>query len=57
MYYQLYDLLSCIDHACNQEEDLDWIAQFWKHWIPVNMGYSTYELRKEIGAWQAMEIS
>ena len=40
MYYQLYDLLTCIDHVCNQELDLVWIAQFWKHSIPINMGYS-----------------
>ena len=39
MYYQLYDLLSCIDHAFNRELDLVLIAHFLKHWIPINMGY------------------
>jgi len=39
VYSQLYDLLSCIDHACNQELDLVWIALNLKHWIPINVGY------------------
>jgi len=41
MYYQLYDLLSCNYHACNKEEDLIRIAQFWKHVFPLNTGYSS----------------
>ncbi len=56
VYYQLYDLLSCKYHACNQRRTYVWIVQFWKHEFPLNTGYSSQEFYKEIWAWKAVEI-